>query len=159
VAVNHRPPILPTMQSVIQHPARSFRGLPIELILEILSYISPDALISFGFANYHLLITHSLATLLSRPTMIRLMNQAIVLRMRTSATGSISLPSTTGPMPLPSEVHLQILRNMDPTDALNYVMANYLVLAQHGIAPPLSKDTLRRLNTAVRRQPRPDFST
>jgi hypothetical protein len=136
--------------SVIQHPARSFRGLPIELILEILSYLPPDALISFGFANYHLLITHSLASLLSRPTMIRLMNQAIVLRMRTS---------TASPTSLSSEVHLQILRNMEPIDVLNYGIANYLVLAQQGIAPPLSQDTLRRLNNAVRRRPGSDSNT
>jgi hypothetical protein len=158
MAVTHDPPIS-TMQSVIHHPARSFRGLPIELILEVLSYLPPDALVSFGFANYHLLITHSLASLLSRPTMIRLMSQAIVLRLRTSRTGSISLPNLTGPMSLPSEVHLQILRNMDPTDALNYIMANYLVLAQQGIAPPLSQETLLRLNRAVRRQPRSDSNT
>jgi uncharacterized protein YhdP len=145
--------------SVIQHPARSFRGLPIELILEILSYLPPDALISFGFANYHLLITHSLASLLSRPTMIRLMNQAIVLRMRTSTTGSASLPGMAGPTSLPSEVHLQILRNMEPIDVLNYGIANYLVLAQQGIAPPLSQDTLRRLNNAVRRRPGSDSNT
>lgn len=142
------------MQSVIQHPAPSFRGLPIELILEILSYLPPEALISFGFANYHLLITHSLASLLSEPTMIRLMNQAIVLRMRTRTTDSnppLAMPSLTS---LPSEVHLEILRNMDPTDVLNYGIANYLVLAQQGIAPPLSQDTLRRLRRAVRRRQR-----
>jgi len=147
------------MQTVIQHPARSFRGLPIELILEILSYLPPDALIAFGFANYHLLITHSLAPLLSRPTMTRLMNQAIVLRLRSCTTGSSSNPSTTGPMALPSEVHLQILRNMDLTDVLNYAIANYLVLARQGIAPPLSSNTLRRLNNAVRRRPGPDSNT
>lgn len=145
------------MQTVIQHPAPSFRGLPIELILEILSYLPPEALISFGFANYHLLITHSLASLLSESTMIRLINQAIVLRMRTRTTDTNDsthpppMPSLTS---LPSEVHLQILRNMDPTDVLNYGIANYLVLAQQGIAPPLSQDTLRRLRRAVRRRQR-----
>jgi len=162
VAANHNAPILPTMQSVIQHPASSFRGLPIELILEILSYLPPEALISFGFANYHLLITHSLASLLAEPTMIRLMNQAIVLRIRTRTrtTGSNPPPTTMPSLTsLPSEVHLQILQNMDPTDVLNYGIANYLVLAQRGIAPALSQDTLRRLHRAVRRRQCPDSHT
>lgn len=142
------------MQAVMQHPAPSFRGLPIELILEILSYLPPEALISFGFANYHLLITHSLAPLLSESTMIRLTTQAIVLRMRTRTTGSTPPPTMPILTSLPPEVHLQILQNMDPTDVLNYGIANYLVLAQQGIAPPLSQDTLRRLRRAVRRQQR-----
>ena len=147
------------MQSVIQHPASSFRGLPIELILEILSYLPPEALISFGFANYHLLITHSLASLLSESTMIRLMNQAIVLRIRTRTTGSSPPPTMPSLTSLPSEVHLQILQNMDPTDVLNYGIANYLVLAQRGIAPALSQDTLRRLRRAVRHRQSPDSHT
>lgn len=149
------------MQSVIQHPASSFRGLPIELILEILSYLPPEALISFGFANYHLLITHSLASLLSESTMIRLMNQALVLRIRTRTrtTGSSPPPTMPSLTSLPSEVHLQILQNMDPTDVLNYGIANYLVLAQRGISPALSQDTLRRLHRAVRRRQRPDSHT
>lgn len=142
------------MQAVIQHPAPSFRGLPIELILEILSYLPPEALISFGFANYHLLITHSLASLLSESTIIRLTNQAMVLRLRARTTGSTTPPATPSLTALPSEVHLEILRNMDPTDVLNYGIANYLVLAQQGIAPPLSQDTLRRLRRAVRRRQR-----
>ncbi|KAH0288492.1 hypothetical protein KCU62_g5063, partial [Aureobasidium sp. EXF-3399] len=149
------------MQSVIQHSASSFRGLPIELILEILSYLPPEALISFGFANYHLFITHSVASLLSESTMIRLMNQAIVLRIRTRTrtTGSTPPPTMPSLTSLPSEVHLQILQNMDPTDVLNYGIANYLVLAQRGIAPALSQDTLRRLQRAVRRRQRPDSYT
>lgn len=149
------------MQSVIQHPVSSFRGLPIELILEILSYLAPEALISFGFANYHLFITHSLASLLSESTMIRLMNQAIVLRIRTRTrmTGSSPPPTMPSLTSLPSEVHLQILQNMDPTDVLNYGIANYLVLAQRGIAPALSQDTLRRLHRAVRRHQRSDSHT
>lgn len=137
------------MQSVVQQPPRSFRGLPTELILEILSYLAPDAFISFGFANYHLLIRHSLAPLLSQRTMTRLRQQAVVVSRNRSA----------GPMPVPSEVYLQILRNLEPVDALNYVMANYLQLARQGIAPPLSQDTLRRLNRAVRRGLGPDSNT
>ncbi|KAK6001527.1 hypothetical protein QM012_002858 [Aureobasidium pullulans] len=127
--------------SAIQQHPRSFRGLPIELVLEVLSYLAPDAFISFGFANYHLLIRHSLAPLLSQRTMTRLRYQSAV----------VSRNRSTGPMPVPSEVYLQILRNLEPVDALNYAMANYLELARQGIAPPLSQDTLRRLNRAVRR--------
>ncbi|CAD0112737.1 unnamed protein product [Aureobasidium uvarum] len=149
VILNHKPSILPTMQSVIQSPPRSFRGLPTELVLEILSYLAPDALISFGFAYYHLLVRHSLASLLSPITMTRLFYQArIHLRSRSS-----------GPMSLPSEVNLQILRRLEPADALNYAMANYLELARQGIAPPLSQDTLCRLNRAIRRGRGSDSNT
>lgn len=137
------------MQSVIQQPPRSFRGLPTELILEILSYLAPDALISFGFANYHLLLRHSLASLLSQTTMTRLIRQAAVFSRNPSA----------GPTLMPSEVYLQILRNAEPTDAMNYAMANYLALARQGIAPPLSQDLLRRLNRAVRRGLGPESNT
>ncbi|KAI4763954.1 hypothetical protein E4T51_03100 [Aureobasidium sp. EXF-12344] len=147
--IDHTPPILSKMQSAIQQPPRSFRGLPTELILEILSYLAPDAIISFGFANYHLLVRHSLAPLLSQSTMTRLIRQAAVVSRNRSA----------GPMPIPSEVYLQILRNLEPFDALNYALANYLQLARQGIAPPLSRDTLRRLNRAVRRGLEPDFNT
>ncbi|KAI4725859.1 hypothetical protein E4T49_06381 [Aureobasidium sp. EXF-10728] len=125
------------MQSVIQRPQPSFRGLPTELILEILTYLAPDALISFGFANYHLLVRHSLASLLSPLTMLRLFYQARICLRRDSS----------GPRSLPSE----ILRRLEPADALNYAMANYPILASQGIAPLLTQDTLHRLNRAVRR--------
>lgn len=137
------------MQSVNQQPPRSFRGLPIELVLEILSYLAPDAFISFAFANYHLLVRHSLAPLLSQCTMTRLIRQAAVISKNRSA----------GPTPIPSEVYLYFLRNLDPVDALNYVMANYSQLARQGIAPPLSQDTLRHLSRAVRRGPGSDSNT
>ncbi|THY28946.1 hypothetical protein D6D01_03723 [Aureobasidium pullulans] len=129
-------------------PPRFFRGLPTELILEIMSYLSPDALLSFGFANYHLLVRHSMAPLLSSCTMTRLVHQAAVPRTR-----------TTGQLSVPTEVNLQILRHLGPVDSLNYAMANYLILAQQGIAPSLSTETLRRLNRAVQRGPESEANT
>ncbi|CAD0024773.1 unnamed protein product [Aureobasidium pullulans] len=129
-------------------PPRFFRGLPTELILEIMSYLAPDALLSFGFANYHLLVRHSMAPLLSPCTMIRLVHQAAVPRTR-----------TTGQLSVPTEVNLQILRHLGPVDSLNYAMANYLILAQQGIAPSLSSETLRRLNRAVQRGPESEANT
>ncbi|KAI5207855.1 hypothetical protein E4T39_01727 [Aureobasidium subglaciale] len=132
----------PRMHSATVHPPRSFRQLPLELILMIIRPLAPDAFLSFGFANYHLLITHSLAPLLSPDTMARLVRQSAALRTR-----------TVGQSWIPVEVNLQILRNLEPLDAVNYAMANYLVLAQQGIAPTLSLDTLRRLNRAVRHEP------
>ncbi|CAD0012270.1 unnamed protein product [Aureobasidium pullulans] len=137
-----------TMQSITQQPPRFFRGLPTELILEIMSYLAPDALLSFGFANYHLLVRHSMAPLLSSCTMIRLVHQAAVPRTR-----------TTGQLSVPTEVNLQILRHLGPVDSLNYAMANYLILAQQGIAPSLSSETLRRLNRAVQRGPESEANT
>ncbi|THW75251.1 hypothetical protein D6D19_04184 [Aureobasidium pullulans] len=136
------------MQSITQQPPRFFRGLPTELILEIMSYLAPDALLSFGFANYHLLVRHPMAPLLSSCTMIRLVHQAAVPRTR-----------TTGQLSVPTEVNLQILRHLGPVDSLNYAMANYLILAQQGIAPSLSSETLRRLNRAVQRGPESEANT
>ncbi|KAI5258730.1 hypothetical protein E4T42_00535 [Aureobasidium subglaciale] len=130
------------VQSTTVPIPRSFRQLPLELILMITRPLAPDAFLSFGFANYHLLITHSLAPLLSTDTMTRLVRQSAALRTR-----------TIGQSWIPVEVNLQILRNLEPLDALNYAMANYLVLAQQGIAPTLSLETLRRLNRAVQHEP------
>ncbi|KAI5274352.1 hypothetical protein E4T47_02593 [Aureobasidium subglaciale] len=145
--MQHPPPvnvdiIFLRMQSTTVSLPRSFRQLPLELILMIIGPLAPDAFLSFGFANYHLLITHSLAPLLSPDTMTHLVRQSAALRTR-----------TIGQSWIPVEVNLQILRNLEPLDALNYAMANYLVLAQQGIAPTLSLETLRRLNRAVQHEP------
>lgn len=126
------------MQAITQGTRPSLRTLPVELLLDIISYLRPDAFFAFAFAHYHLLLMHKLAPLLSSRTLRR-------LRIR-ATTPTLYQASFF----LPAEVFMQILRCLDPVDLLNYVMANYLQLRNRGIAPRLDEEILTRLERAVR---------
>jgi hypothetical protein len=130
------------MQSAALRPRHALQTVPTELILEIISYLAPDAFLACAFANYHLLMRHCLTRCISSSTMTRLVCAAVVP----------SRQATNGLL-IPPEVSLQILQHLAPVDAMQYALANYQVLAQQGIAPRLTVEILQRLRRAVGGRP------
>ncbi|KAK5108911.1 hypothetical protein LTR62_007713 [Meristemomyces frigidus] len=117
-------------------PRHPFFGLPAELILDIVEMLQPEALINFVFANYPLLHAYGLAPALSRSRIIYLTNQT-------------QIPALLPLRALPPEIMLQVLRRLKPIDIMRFAVANYQRLAEQGIAPALSSQTMLQLRSAV----------
>ncbi|KAK3670943.1 hypothetical protein LTR78_009221 [Recurvomyces mirabilis] len=116
-----------------RHP---FFNLPPELILDIVELLQPEAFINFDFANYPLLHAYGLAPALSRSRIVYLTNQT-------------QIPALLPLRALPPEIMLQVLRRLKPIDTMRFAVANYQRLAEQGIAPPLSLQTMHQLRNAA----------
>ncbi|KAK4580210.1 hypothetical protein LTR86_000413 [Recurvomyces mirabilis] len=116
-----------------RHP---FFNLPPELILDIVELLQPEAFINFVFANYPLLHAYGLAPALSRSRIVYLTNQT-------------QIPALLPLRALPPEIMLQVLRRLKPIDTMRFAVANYQRLAEQGIAPPLSLQTMHQLRNAA----------
>ena len=116
-----------------RHP---FFNLPPELILDIVELLQPEAFINFVFANYPLLHAYGLAPALSRSRIVYLTNQT-------------QIPALLPLRALPPEIMLQVLRRLKPIDTMRFAVANYQRLAEQGIAPPLSSQTMQQLRNAA----------
>ena len=116
-----------------RHP---FFNLPPELILDIVELLQPEAFINFVFANYPLLHAYGLAPALSRSRIVYL-------------TSPTQIPALLPLRALPPEIMLQVLRRLKPIDTMRFAVANYQRLAEQGIAPPLSSQTMQQLRNAA----------
>lgn len=115
------------------HP---FYSLPVELILDIIDLLAPDAFINFAFANYPLLLRRGLVPQLSSARVAALVS-------RTNINQHFQL------LPFPPEITLQIISHLKPIDMMRFVLANYAELERQGIAPSLTAATLVQLQGSV----------
>lgn len=115
-------------------PLHPFYSLPAELIVEILDRLTPDSFLIFAFANYPLLATHGMAPVMS-PARIR------YIQTRTSIVAS-NFPLLT----LPPELTLNIMGFLGAADLMRFAVANYQLLVQQNIAPPLTEEMIRALS-------------
>lgn len=106
--------------------------LPTELLLSIIDLLPPEAFINFALANYSLLHLHGLAPALSAPR-VRYITKLAPL--------DTALPL----LRMPAEITLYIMGNLNPSDTMRFVVANYSDLARQGIAPALTPETVRWL--------------
>lgn len=90
------------------------QSLPLELLLQIINYLSPETSIDFALAHYPLLLFHHLVPALPLRTLRR-------LRLRRYA--SAAMPSIPG---MPREMTLSTLRHLDLADRIPFVVALYL---------------------------------
>lgn len=116
-----------------QHP---FYTLPAELIFDIVDLLPPESFINFAFANYPLLYTHGLAPALSRPRVNYI-------------TTSTRIPALFPLLRMPSEILLHIMHYLKPIDIMRFVVANYQDLERHRLAPPLTTETVKQLQSAM----------
>jgi len=123
--------------------AHPFYNLPLELILDIIDLLAPDAFINFAFANYPLLLRRGLVPQLSSARVAALVSQ-------TNINQHFQL------LPFPAEITLQIISHLKPIDMMRFVLANYAELERQGIAPSLTTETLAQLQgSVVLSSPRP----
>lgn len=121
-----------------QHP---IHALPAELLLSIIDLLPPESFINFALAAYPLLRTHGLAPPLSAPRV-----------------GYITKTPIPGPRPphlhaLPAEIVLCIMDQLNPSDTMRFVVANYQDLARQGIAPALTWEIVGSLQRAAGKSP------
>lgn len=118
-------------------PHHPFYRLPAELILDIIDLLPPDAFINFAFANYPFLHANGLAPALSRERIEYISNRT-------------NIPALFPLFRMPTEIVLEIMRNLKPIDIMRFVLANYQDLARQGITPALTEETLLQLRNAVK---------
>lgn len=128
-----------SMALALRHP---FFALPAELILDIVDLLPPEAFINFVFANYPLVHSYGLAPALSRPRIVYITTQT-------------QIPTLFPLVRMPPEILLHIMRHLKPIDVMRFAVANYQDLARNGIAPPLTAETIKQLQSAVRRTSSP----
>lgn len=107
--------------------------LPLELVYYLVDHLDPEAFISLGFAYY--------SALQDRGLVPRMTHQ----RIDRITDGSAPLHRL---LMLPSELLLQVMRNLGPRATMAFVLANYHGLLLRRIVPRLTRDTLRELRRA-----------
>ena len=117
-------------------PIHPFYTLPSEIIRDIVDLLEPEALISFAFADYHLMVSKGLAPVLSTDRIIRLAET-------TQTRVYVQV------LPFPAELILHVLSLLCPIDMMRFAIANYQDLVRQGIAPVLTADMLLQLQLAV----------
>jgi len=115
------------------HP---FHTLPVELFLDIVDLLTPEAFINFVFADYPLLRSYGLAPALSSARVAHLIRQT-------------RMPTLFQLLPFPAEITLKVLSHFRPIELMNFVMANYQHMALQGIAPTLTPETIQQLRRSV----------
>lgn len=101
-------------------------SLPPELILNILNMLSAVEFASFTFAAYHLMRRHGIAPAFTTQRIIALLSPP----PSDQATASCSLLRS-----LPTELVLDLMQQLDITDTINFLFANYQLLHDRRIAP------------------------
>ena len=91
---------------------------------------------NFAFANYPLLQAYSLAPALSGRRIHYLTTRPL-------------LPSWFQLLRVPTEITLQIMGHLGPSDIMAFVLANYQNLESQGIAPSMSDETIANLWQAI----------
>lgn len=124
----------PKLQINTKPPGPILR-LPLELLLDITSYLSVEALISFTFAHFEFAWRCGLAPSLSRQQLSELLKR-------------VRCPRLLCLIPFPAELMLPTIRLLRPTDRIAFVLANYSHLAAQGIAPRLTDETIRSLRAS-----------
>lgn len=114
-----------------------------ELVLDIVDLLPPDASVNFVFANYPLLCSYGLAPALSSTRLAYLARRA--RESPSDAQTSVHFQL----LPFPPEITLQVLAYVRPIDLMNFVMANYQHMVFLGIAPHLTPPTVQQLRRAV----------
>lgn len=101
-------------------------SLPPELILDILSMLSAVEFSSFTFAAYHLMRCHGIAPAFSTERIVALLSPSPSEQVM--ASGGLLRN-------LPTELILDLIQQLDITDTINFLFANYQLLRDRYIAP------------------------
>ncbi|KAF2084700.1 hypothetical protein K490DRAFT_68458 [Saccharata proteae CBS 121410] len=135
----------------------TFTSLPTELMLQILSYLSPDHIVNLSLANYTgfqsrllvpamtdtLLDDLNLATLVSFDTLV--CSDDNVLKPR---FGPYRMSNATFHVwSLPAEITYMILEDLPPKDMVRFVLNNWPLLSSM-FSGNLSGETLKQLKKA-----------
>jgi hypothetical protein len=125
----HRSRQQPQMSNVQQLQALyklPIYSLPPELILNILSMLSAVEFSSFTFAAFHLMRRHGIAPAFSTERIVTLLSPSPYEQTMTSGGLLRNLPT---------ELVLDLIQQLDITDTINFLFANYQLLRDRHIAP------------------------
>ena len=101
-------------------------SLPPELILNILNMLSAVEFSSFTFAAFHLMRRHGIAPAFTTERIMTLL----------SPPPSGQFAASSGLLrSLPTELVLDLMHQLDITDTINFLFANYQLLRDRNIAP------------------------
>jgi len=101
-------------------------SLPPELIVNILSMLSAVEFCSFTFAAFHLMRRHGIAPAFTTGRIVALL----------SPSPSEQIMASGGRLRnLPTELVLDLMQQLDLTNTINFLFANYQLLRDRHIAP------------------------
>jgi hypothetical protein len=64
-------------------------------------------------------------------------------------TSQTRLPQLFPLLKIPAEIMLVIMGHLKPIDIMRFTVANYQDLERSGIAPPLTRETIHQLGSAI----------
>lgn len=131
------------MEILPYSPKSPLFDLPSELLLLVLDNLPPEPFISFMFASYDFMSY-------KWPDICPLMTPASLKAFLTTPS---PLAAARNPfMKMPTEMILAVIKNLARRDWMRFAMANYHVLEEKGIAPPMTAGTRKQLERAAVRE-------